>query len=236
MLGWVAEKFPQLVRDIAAAGHEIGCHGYAHRRLDTLTPAEFRMDIRKALDLLTHQVQKPIDCYRAPSFSIVRSTMWALEILSEEGFRVDSSIFPVHHDLYGVPDAQRFPHWQHPTRGVNIFEFPPSTFRYRNRNWAVAGGGYLRLFPYGLTRRAIQHINNVERQPAMVYFHPWEIDPGQPQIRASLRSRLRHYVNLSTTEPKIDRLLRDFDFTTLSSACAQHSLLSPASMSPVPAI
>jgi polysaccharide deacetylase family protein (PEP-CTERM system associated) len=230
VLGWVAEKFPGVVREIAAAGHEIACHGYAHRRLNDLTPEEFRADIRRALALLKDQIQKPIPCYRAPSFSIVPSTMWAFEILSEEGFRVDSSIFPVRHDLYGVPDAERFPHWQCTKQGHRIFEFPPSTFRYRNRNWAVAGGGYLRLFPYAVTFRAIQHLNQVEQQPAMVYFHPWEMDSGQPRIRAGLRSTLRHYVNLSTMEQKIARLLQDFQFTTLSEACAQQETFSAASM------
>jgi polysaccharide deacetylase family protein (PEP-CTERM system associated) len=229
VLGWVAEKFPNVVRDIAAAGHEIGCHGYAHRRLNDLTPADFRADIRRAVALLTDQIQRPIQSYRAPSFSIVPSTMWAFEVLAEEGFRIDSSIFPVRHDLYGVPDAERFPHWQSTTRDLRIFEFPPSTFRYRNRNWAVAGGGYLRLFPYGVTRRAIQHINQVEREPAMIYFHPWEIDPDQPRIRAGLRSTLRHYVNLFTTEQKIERLLQEFQFTTLSEVCAQHETFGTAS-------
>jgi polysaccharide deacetylase family protein (PEP-CTERM system associated) len=221
VLGWVAEKYPQVVRDIAAAGHEIGCHGYAHRRLNNMTPDEFRTDTRRAVAVLKDQIQRPIECYRAPSFSVVPSTMWALQILAEEGFSVDSSIFPVRHDLYGFPDAQRFPHWQSTTCGLRIFEFPPSTFRLRNRNWAVAGGGYLRLFPYEVTRRAVQHINQVERQPVMVYFHPWEIDPSQPRIRAGLRSTLRHYVNLSTTGQKLERLLQDFEFTTLANVCAR---------------
>jgi polysaccharide deacetylase family protein (PEP-CTERM system associated) len=218
VLGWIAERFPKLVRKIAAAGHEIGCHSYAHKRLNNLTPDEFRLDLRRAAFVLQDQVQKPITCFRAPSFSIVQSTMWAFEILAEEGFAIDSSVFPVRHDLYGVPDANRLCYWQD-TPGGPILEFPPSTLRFRNNNWAVAGGGYLRLFPYGLTHWAIRQINEVDRHPAMVYFHPWEIDPGQPHIRAGHRSTLRHYVNLSTMEQKIEHLLQDFRFTTLSDGC-----------------
>jgi polysaccharide deacetylase family protein (PEP-CTERM system associated) len=222
ILGWVAEKLPHLSRQIAMAGHEIGCHGYAHRRLQTMTPLQFREDLRKATALLTDQVQRPILCYRAPSFSVVRSTMWALDILADEGFRFDSSIFPVRHDLYGVPDGERFPYWQVSPKGQVLFEFPPSTIRKVNNNLGVAGGGYLRLIPYGPTRWAIRHINEVEGQPAMVYFHPWEIDPDQPVVRAGFRSTLRHYTNLATMAGKIERLLQDFQFTTLSNACAQH--------------
>jgi polysaccharide deacetylase family protein (PEP-CTERM system associated) len=231
ILGWVAEKFPRLSQRIAMAGHEIGCHGYAHRRLQTLTPAQFREDLKRATGLLTDQIQRPIHCYRAPSFSVVRSTMWALDVLAEEGYVFDSSIFPVRHDLYGIPDADRFPHWQLSPRGRRLFEFPPSTIRSARNNWGVAGGGYLRLVPYGPTHWAIRHINEVERQPAMVYFHPWEIDPEQPVVQAGLRSTLRHYTNLKTMARKIERLLKDFQFTTLSDACAQH----PAYRTRIPA-
>jgi polysaccharide deacetylase family protein (PEP-CTERM system associated) len=222
VLGWVAEKFPKLVREIAAAGHEIGSHGYRHQRLMILTPEEFRRDLRKSTALLSDQVQKSIRCYRAPSFSVVKSTFWALDILAEEGFDCDSSIFPIRHDLYGVPDGERFPHWKVTPAGGRIFEFPPSTIRLGNRNWGVGGGGYLRLLPYGLTHRAIRHLNAVEEQPAMVYFHPWEIDPEQPRLQAGWRSRIRHYTNLSTTEKKIGALLRSFKFTTLSDVCEQY--------------
>jgi polysaccharide deacetylase family protein (PEP-CTERM system associated) len=220
VLGWVAEKFPNLVRAIADAGHEVGCHSYAHRRVLDMTPDQFRADLKRAGAVLEDEAQKPMRCYRAPSFSIVERTMWALDILKEEGFHVDSSIFPVRHDLYGVPEAPRFTHWKQTAAG-EILEFPPSTVRYRGRNWAVAGGGYLRLFPYGVTYSAIRHINQVDRQPAMVYFHPWEIDPGQPAIRAGMKSTFRHYINLFTMEQKIERLLQDFRFTTLSEACQQ---------------
>lgn len=154
--------------------------------------------------------------------------MWAFEVLAEEGITVDSSVFPVRHDLYGVPNAERFPHWQSTPGGQKVFEFPPSTYRYRKNNWAMAGGGYLRLFPYAMTYWAIRRVNEIERQPVMVYFHPWEIDPGQPPVRASVRSTLRHYVNISTMEHKIERLLQDFRFTTLDHACLQQEIYHTA--------
>ncbi len=221
VLGWVAERFPDLVRQIAQAGHEIGCHGFAHQRLQRQGPEEFRKDIRAARMRLMDGAQQPVISFRAPSFSIVGSTTWAFEILAEEGFLLDSSVFPVKHDIYGIPDAERFPHWQDSSRGKLIFEFPPSTLRCGRNNLGVGGGGYLRLFPYGLTRWALRHINEKERQPAMVYLHPWEIDPDQPRISAGLRSRLRHYTNLSRMEGKIERLLQDFEFGTLSDVCGR---------------
>jgi polysaccharide deacetylase family protein (PEP-CTERM system associated) len=223
MLGWVAQKFPRLSRQIAAAGHEIGCHSFAHRRLQKMTPDQFRIDLRKATRYLEDQIQQPIRCYRAPSFSVVKSTSWALDILAEEGYTIDSSVFPVRHDLYGVPDAPRFPHLQETFSGNRIFEFPPSTIRCGNANLGVAGGGYLRFLPYNVTYWAVRRINEVEGQSAMVYFHPWEIDSDQPRIQAGFRSRVRHYTNLSGTHRKIERLLKDFTFTTLSRACTLHS-------------
>lgn len=216
ILGWVAELYPALIRQIAGAGHEIGCHGYAHQLIQRQTPEKFRQDVRTARQYLMDQVQKPVLCYRAPSFSITGSTIWALEILAEEGFTIDSSIFPVRHDIYGMPDADRFPHWRN-----GILEFPPTTIRKANNNFGVAGGGYLRLLPYAVTRWAIREVNDKERQPAMVYFHPWEIDPEQPRIAAPLRSRLRHYTNLGGMQKKIERLLRDFRFSTVSAVCEQ---------------
>jgi polysaccharide deacetylase family protein (PEP-CTERM system associated) len=214
ILGWVAERFPQLVRQIANAGHEIGCHGQSHQHIHRQTPDQFRQDVRMARAFLMDQIQKPVCCYPAPSFSITKSTLWALDILVEEGFTIDSSIFPVRHDLYGIPDAKRFPH-----RRNKLLEFPPTTIRRANINMGVAGGGYLRLLPYGITRWAMREVNEKEGQPAMVYFHPWELDPGQPRIAAPLRSRLRHYTNLSGMRNKIERLLHDFRFSTISEVC-----------------
>ncbi len=216
ILGWVAENFPGLVRSIADAGHEIGCHGFNHSRIHRMPPENFRQDIRKARQLLTDIAKKPVACYRAPSFSITESTIWALDILAEEGFGIDSSIFPIRHDLYGIPDGERFPHWKTSPGGYRLFEFPPSTIRRANNNWGVGGGGYLRFAPYVFTRWAIRQINEQDRQPAMVYFHPWELDPGQPRIPAPMRSRLRHYTNLSGMQNKVERLLKDFRFQTVS--------------------
>jgi polysaccharide deacetylase family protein (PEP-CTERM system associated) len=222
VLGWVAERFPHLVREIAAAGHEIGSHGYGHANILRLTASEFLADVRRSSALLSDLVQRPIRCYRAPSFSIVKGTLWALDILAEEGFTFDSSIFPVRHDVYGVPDAQRFPHWQVTSQGHRIFELPPSTRRFANNNWGIAGGGYLRLLPYAVTRSGLRNLNMIEGQPGMVYFHPWELDPEQPVVAAGLRSRFRHYTNLSAMEGKIRRLLQDFRFDTLTQVASQH--------------
>lgn len=221
VLGWVAERFPNLIRQIAQAGHEIGCHSHEHKRIHVLSPEGFRSDLRQAKSLLEDQVQQPVRCYRAPSFSVVSQTMWALDVLAEEGITVDSSIFPIVHDIYGVPGVKRFPYWHTTAAGSKIFEFPPSTLRYGDKNFPVAGGGYLRLLPYATTRWAIRQLNLKEKQPAMVYLHPWEIDPGQPRIRSGLKSRFRHYVNLSRMESKIENLLKDFSFTTLAEACLQ---------------
>ena len=215
VLGWVAEKAPGLARRIAGDGHEIGCHGYAHQHIQRLSPAEFREDLRRARRILTDQTGRTVQCYRAPSFSITDKTLWALDILAEEGFTIDSSIFPARHDLYGIAGAPRFLHKRN-----GLVEFPPSTIRKAKTSVGVAGGGYLRLFPYWITRWAIHHINETEGQHAMVYFHPWEIDPGQPKIAAPLKSRLRHYTNLGKMSGKIERLLRDFRFSTISDVCA----------------
>jgi polysaccharide deacetylase family protein (PEP-CTERM system associated) len=216
ILGWIAELYPLLVRRIADDGHEIGCHGYGHQHILRQTREQFRQDVRKARQILMDQVQAPVRCYRAPSFSITKATLWALDVLAEEGFKIDSSIFPVRHDLYGIPDANRFPYWI-----KDIFEFPPTTIRRAKNNFGAAGGGYLRLLPYSFTRWAIRQVNESESQPVMVYFHPWELDPGQPRIPAPLRSRIRHYTNLSTMQNKVERLLHDFRFSTVSDVCAQ---------------
>lgn len=223
VLGWVGKRYPGLVREIAARGHEVGCHGFHHERLPRLTARQFRADLRDALDCLTDQAQQPVRCYRAPSFSIIRSTLWAFDVLAEEGFTCDSSVFPVRHDLYGIPDAPRFPYWHKTPQGNSIFEFPPSTMRVMNSNIGIAGGGYLRFVPYALTKWAVRRLNNKEGHPAMVYFHPWEIDPAQPRIKAPLCSRVRHYTRLNAMEEKIKRLLEDFRFTTLSEIAATNS-------------
>ncbi len=220
VLGWVAEKCPSIVPSIMAGGHEIGCHGYGHQHLSKLTPQQFRDDIRKSRQILIDQSQSEIVCYRAPTFSIMESTLWALDILAEEGFFYDSSVFPGVHDLYGVTNASRFPHWLKTTTGYRLLEFPPSTIRLFENNYGMCGGGYLRIFPYFINRWALRQLNLQYAVPAMVYFHPWEIDPRQPRIKAGWRSQFRHYTNLAKMERKIERLLGEFSFSTFSETVA----------------
>ncbi len=215
ILGWVAGRNPTLVQAIHRAGHEVACHGYTHTLVYQLTPEEFRKDVRRAKKLLEDVTGSPVDGYRAPSFSIVESSLWALDILAEEGFQYDSSIFPIRHDRYGIPDAHRFPHQWKATNGNGLAEFPISTSRVWGVNLPVAGGGYFRLLPYAMTRWAIQRLNNTERRPAIMYIHPWELDPAQPRILSPLVSRFRHYVNLRGTNTKLQRLLDGFSFESL---------------------
>jgi polysaccharide deacetylase family protein (PEP-CTERM system associated) len=221
ILGWVAERCKGLVAEIVKAGHEIGSHGYAHQMIRQSGQKDFRDDIFRAKSILEDQTGIAVKSYRAPSYSITSSTLWALEILGEAGFECDSSIFPIVHDHYGIADAPRFPHYELLHGGKRIAEFPPSTLRLCGVNFPVAGGGYLRLLPYGTTSWAIRRINCQEKQPAMVYLHPWEFDPQQPRIAAGWRSRFRHYQNLRTTEAKFARLLNDFSWGPMSEVLVQ---------------
>jgi polysaccharide deacetylase family protein (PEP-CTERM system associated) len=223
VLGWVAERFPGLVQAIGKAGHRIGCHGYGHQMISGSSERVFRNDLRRAKQILEDIAGIPITSFRAPSYSITAKTLWAFEVLGEEGFEYDSSIFPVVHDNYGIPDAPRFPYVKRLQCGRQIREFPPSTLRLLGSNIPVAGGGYLRLFPYKITAWAIRHLNQVERQPAMVYLHPWEIDPDQPRIAASWLSRFRHYNNLDSTETKCLKLLDDFAWAPMEEVLARES-------------
>ena len=216
VLGWVAERCPALVRAISTAGHEIGCHGYSHQMIGCADEKDFRDDIRRAKSILEQLSGAPVTCYRAPSYSVTARTLWALDILHDAGFEYDSSIFPVVHDQYGIPDAPRFPHYRSLGKGRRIVEFPPSTLSAYGANLPVAGGGYFRLLPYGFTAWAIRRINEKEAQPAMFYLHPWEIDPAQPRIAAPWRSRFRHYQNLHSTEEKLLRLLEEFSWAPLT--------------------
>ncbi|MGH7888274.1 MAG: XrtA system polysaccharide deacetylase [Candidatus Binatia bacterium] len=216
VLGWVAEHCPDLVREIALAGHEIGCHGYNHQRIGRADEKVFREDIYRAKAILEELSGALVRCYRAPSYSVTTQTLWALDILHHAGFEYDSSIFPVFHDQYGIPDAPRFPHYRSLGNGRRILEFPPSTLSIYGANLPISGGGYFRLLPYGLTAWALRRINEKEAQPAMFYLHPWEIDPAQPRIAASWRSRFRHYQNLHSTEEKFDRLLDEFSWASLT--------------------
>jgi len=209
MLGWVAERYPVLARRIVERGHELASHGYGHQLVTTLTRGEFSDDVSHAKRLLEDVAGVSVRGYRAPSFSIGKGNLWALECLAEAGYRYSSSIYPFQSDHYGMPDAPRFAHY--PAAGCGLLELPPTTIRLFNRNLPAAGGGYFRLLPYGVSRWCLNRVNTVEGKPCIFYFHPWEIDPGQPRQRgASLKSRFRHYVNLSAMERRLRALLKDF--------------------------
>jgi polysaccharide deacetylase family protein (PEP-CTERM system associated) len=210
ILGWTAQKYPDLVKNIFYKGHEVACHGYYHRLIYELTPDEFREDTRKAKNILEQITGTKIIGYRAPSYSITKRTPWAHEILAELGFQYDSSIFPIHHDRYGMPDAPRF---SYRVPNLELTEYPLSTFLFFTKKVPVAGGGYFRLFPYWFSKMALQNINQRERQPFIFYFHPWEIDPEQPRMRrAKHLSRFRHYINLDKTYGRLQKLIHDFSF------------------------
>lgn len=206
-LGWIAERYPHLVRRIVAGGHEMASHGYGHQRVSDLCEADFFTDIDSAKKLLEDISGHEIKGYRAPSFSIGEGNLWAFDCLERAGYRYSSSIYPIRHDHYGMPDAPRF---AHQVRG-GLLEVPVTTARLFNRNWPASGGGYFRLMPYLLSRRLLRHVNQVDRQAAIFYFHPWEIDAGQPRIEGiSAKTRFRHYLNLHRTEGRLRRLLADF--------------------------
>ncbi|MHB8773318.1 MAG: XrtA system polysaccharide deacetylase [Syntrophales bacterium] len=232
-LGYVARKFPGLVRKVARRGHEIGCHSNLHRLIYELTPVEFREDTRTAKAILEDITGERVLGYRAPSWSITRKTFWAFDILREEGFSYDSSVFPIQHDIYGFPGFNRFSTVLRGESGGEILEIPPSTVRVLGRNIPVAGGGYLRLYPFSITEWAIRHLNDFEKEPAVVYLHPWEIDPGQPRMNGRLLSRFRHYVNLEKTESRLASLLGRFRFGPIRETFRTH--LDEPVRSPLPA-
>lgn len=213
VLGWVAERFPALVREIAAEHHEVASHGHGHRLIYDLTPAAFRDDVRRSKDLLESATCMPVFGYRAPSYSVTPRSLWALDVLIEEGFRYDASIFPIYHDRYGIPTSPRHPYLLQ--RAYTLLEAPASTVRWGPFNLPVAGGGYFRILPYAWTRWGIRRLNQVERAPAIFYLHPWEIDPAQPRLPASALGQFRHYRNLSKTEARLRALLDDFEFSTM---------------------
>ena len=215
ILGWVAEREPALVREIVEAGHEVACHSYSHRRVSTLTPREFREDLRRARAAIEDAGGVRIVGYRAPTFSIGRDNLWALEILCEEGFLYDSSIFPIRHDLYGFLGSPRFPYRRHFRSNQTLVEIPMSTVQVGGMTLPTGGGGYLRLLPMQYTRWAIRQIHEKERQPVVLYFHPWEIDPAQPRIAGTRKSRFRHYVGLGRMESRLSELLERGHFMPL---------------------
>jgi polysaccharide deacetylase family protein (PEP-CTERM system associated) len=207
-LGWVAERHPALIRRIVDGGHELASHGHGHQLVHSLTPAQFREDLVRAKGVLESAGGAAVQGYRAPTFSIGPQNPWAYDVLAETGHRYSSSLYPVKHDLYGAPDAPRFAY--RPT-AANLLELPMTTVRLGGRNLPISGGGYFRLMPYTVFRTLLRRFHRAEHQPGMFYFHPWEIDPGQPRVAAApLRSRFRHGVNLRAMLPRLERLLKDF--------------------------
>lgn len=229
ILGWVAERCPNLVRAIANQGHEVACHGYSHQLIYTQDPAVFREETIRSKGCLEQQAQCKVLGYRAASYSITKNSLWALDILAELEFTYDSSIFPVRHDRYGIPGSPRWP-YRIPTPKGTLIEFPPSTMDFMGYHLPVAGGGYFRLYPYGFTRFALARINNVEKKPFVFYLHPWEIDPEQPRVQAGWLSTFRHYTNLKCCEKNLCQLMRDFKFTTIPKVLANTELLGDVNL------
>ena len=221
VLGWIASREPQLVRDIHRAGHEIASHGYWHQLVYRQTPQQFREDICRSRDLLQDIIGEPVVAYRAPSFSITKQSLWAFDILIQEGFTQDYSIFPIHHDRYGIADAEPTIHRISSSAGVS-WEFPASTRRFAGFNMPLSGGGYFRLYPTWWTIRCLKAMNRKAGRPFVFYVHPWELDPGQPRLNAGSRaSRVRHYLNLRATEKKLEVLLGSFRFGRSSDVIRQ---------------
>ncbi len=207
-LGWVAERYPNVVRRIVNDGHELASHGYGHERVSDQTPDSFFADINVAKLILEDISGTAVRGYRAPSFSIGEKNLWAFETLEKAGYHYSSSIYPIHHDHYGMPNAPRHAH-----RIGNLLEIPATTVRFFNRNWPASGGGYFRLMPYELSRWMIRRVNSVDQLSAIFYFHPWEIDAGQPRIDGiGAKTRFRHYVNIDRMESRLRRLLADFSW------------------------
>lgn len=208
-LGWIAERYPAMLRRVADAGHEVASHGYAHLRASDQSAAQFADDVRRSKSILEQLTGLAVRGYRAPSFSIGAANLWAFDVLQEEGYRYSSSIYPIRHDHYGMPDAPRFA-WR-PRGSHGVLELPVSTVRLRGRNWPAGGGGYFRLMPYALSRWLLRRINSRDGQAGIFYFHPWELDPGQPRPPGlSTRTRFRHYLNLGRMEARLGRLTGDF--------------------------
>ena len=208
-LGWVAERYPSLVRRIVAQGHELASHGLAHHRADSQSPAEFAADVARAKGLLEHTGGVAVNGYRAASFSVTRRNLWALDALEQAGYRYSSSTYPIRHDLYGIPEAPRFAFY--PIAGREFMEIPVTSVNRMGANWPCGGGGYFRLLPYWLSALNMKTVRARDKQPCMLYFHPWEIDAEQPRIEgAGFKTRLRHYTNLGKMQDRLKRLLRDF--------------------------
>jgi len=223
-VGWVAHKFPQLVREVHSRGHELACHSYWHRTVYSLTPGEFREDTRAAARAIEDAAGVKVYGYRAPSWSITKDCLWALDVLAEEGFTYDSSIYPIHHDLYGVPGAERFPYKLNCKSGNSLKEYPPATVRVLGQNLPAAGGGYLRILPLAYTHWVFRKFEMQYHERVIVYLHPWELDPEQPRIPAGLKSRFRHYTNLGSMENRLESLLAKHSFAPFNRVFADDSV------------
>jgi polysaccharide deacetylase family protein (PEP-CTERM system associated) len=232
-LGWVAERFPRLIARIAAEGHEVASHGFAHQRVDSQSPRELRSDVRRARAMLEDAAGTQVKGYRAPTFSVGAHTPWAWRILEEEGYAYSSSVYPVRRDLYGSPEAPLGPY--RPPGAATLVEAPISALRRGGRAWPCGGGGYFRLLPYAVSRALLAGINAEGGRRAIFYLHPWEIDPDQPRVSGvPLKSRFRHYLNLDRTETRLRRLLRDFRWDRMDRVFARE--LGPAAAPPAPGI
>jgi len=208
-LGWIGDRYPQLVRRVADAGHEVASHGYGHQRATELDREAFLADIRLAKAVLEDITGEEVRGYRAPSFSIGRENEWAFDCIGEAGYAYSSSIYPIRHDHYGIPDAPRFPYRSR----EGLLEVPITTARFFSRNLPAGGGGYFRLMPYSMSRWFIRRVNGIEGRPAIFYFHPWELDPGQPRVEGiDAKTRFRHYLNLDRMQGRLRKLLADFEW------------------------
>jgi len=224
VLGWVAEKFPDLIREIDARGHEVASHGYSHQLVYDQTPELFYKETRMSKEMLENILGKAVIGYRAASYSITKRSLWALDILSELGFQYDSSIFPIRHDRYGIPDAEPLPHKMQTPKGNQIVEFPLTTSSLFGLKMPAAGGGYFRLYPYALSKLLLRRVQK-SNKPIVFYLHPWEIDHEQPRVKVSALSTFRHYNNLDKCEQRLERLLKDFRFSTMSDVLKKQNLL-----------
>lgn len=228
-LGWIAERYPQLVRRIVGGGHELASHGYRHERASDLSETAFFADIESAKKLLEDISGHEVKGYRAPSFSIGQDNLWAFDCLERAGYRYSSSIYPIRHDHYGMPDAPRFAHQVR----SSLLEVPVTTARFLDRNWPASGGGYFRLMPYVVSRWLLRRVNQVDRQSAVFYFHPWEIDAGQPRIDGiNAKTRFRHYLNLHKTEARLQRLFADFNWGRMDEVFLSGGAASPPAVKP----
>lgn len=224
-LGWVAKRNPDLICEISNQGHEVACHGYSHQLIYNQDINIFYNETKRAKEILEDIVNKNIRGYRAASYSITKNSLWALDTLIDLGFDYDSSMVPVHHDLYGIPELLRSPHQVMSPNGKYIVEFPPTTVSFPGFNLPVAGGGYFRLYPYWFSKNALKWVNSRDKIPFIFYLHPWEIDPDQPRIESKWLSRFRHYNNLSKCYTRLDRLLNDFEFTSAHDVLVNENLL-----------